>query len=221
MEKQSDHWEIQCQRLEAQCRHISQQNEDLITLNRELNHRLKNSLLAIQADVQLLIPNVNAEVQLELRGILGRIEAVYQLTQQLQKSGSSDRINLRVYLLALLENLRVHLDYSKENFNTQLEIPRDCTIPMGRANRMGMIIAELIFNAAKHTNQPDKQIQFTGKIAQEELLIGVLDNGPGISPITSEGFGLNIIKEIAEKQLQGMLKLTSKHSWLFTMPLHV
>lgn len=74
-------------------------------LLRELQHRVKNDLAAVQSIIRLRSKGASAEVRDELRIMSERIETLRLVQEQLYSREDVDRVALRPYVQQLLENL--------------------------------------------------------------------------------------------------------------------
>ncbi len=167
--------------------------EDLLVL--ELTHRLNNELASMAGLVSLTaVRSVNEEVKIALSGVLQRIYEIALIQRSLRVPATKRPIDGAKYLRELCRSIsRAKLQYRDIVF---LESPLklnafDCW-------RMGMIVSELINNAARHVfrDRGGKiQVEMTNRGTTMEC--SVADNGCGLTN-ADEGRGMKIIRSLAD-----------------------
>jgi two-component sensor histidine kinase len=82
---------------------------------------------------------------------------------------------------------------------------------------LALIVNELVSNALKHAFKEGKggKIDLSLRQESEELVLRVQDNGPGLpenfSMETHSHVGLDVVRILAERDLDGAFTLTSRH----------
>ena len=141
-----------------------------------------------------------------------RILAITLLHQQLYQQPELHAVRTRDYLPPLLENLRHSLSRTEQDIALSYELDA-CSLPVGTAITLGLIVSELVTNAYRHAF-PDGRAGVV-KIALErplegnEAVLAVSDNGVGMSETPSGGMGLGtrLIAGLTS-QLQGKQAIT-------------
>ena len=186
-------------------------------LMRELQHRVKNSLNIVASLVDLEEMNLADE---QARAIFAstrsRIESISAVYEQLYHSGGIDQINLRHYILSLVEGLsRSYISRSGAvAIETQLD---DTQFDLKRAMPLGIILNELVTNALKYAFPagcaPDGAqgvIRVTLSSSEGSINLRVADNGVGLDAAKEHriGTGLSLV-EMLTQQLKGKLAIES------------
>jgi len=163
-------------------------------LMREIHHRTKNNLQSVASLIKLQPISEDAK-----SAMTARIAAMSALHEQAYRSDQYSEVNLREYLLALIDSIR-RTGPDGIGFSTELadiEVDRDLAQPLG------LIVNEVVSNAVKHAfhGRDGGRISVDLRlIAQDraELVIG--DNGPGIAPTGNEtGMGSRLIRAFAQQ----------------------
>lgn len=200
-------------RLEAAKREVERElresNERLATMLREVDHRVANSLQLVSAFVHM---QANATTDEGARSALAdtqnRIEAVAAVHRHLYTAASAERVALDSYLSSLVTGMEASLGDARRCTGVALAaVPVE--IAADRAVSIGIIVAELISNAAKYAygdGQPGEvRVQLT--LADGEAEIRVEDDGcgmPGDGTAKGTGLGMRVIEAMA-RSLRGTL----------------
>lgn len=161
-------------------------------LMREIHHRIKNNLQSVASLIKL--QPISEEAKAEMSGRIAAMSAVHE---QAYRLGQFSDVNLRDYLLSLIDSIRKSSD-GTARIDTALapvRIDRDLAQPLG------LIVNEVISNAMKHAFN-DRQ---SGRIAVELSLIQpdrgelvIQDDGPGYEGEQSAtGMGSRLIRAFA------------------------
>ena len=84
-----------------------------------------------------------------------------------------------------------------------------------RATVLALIVNELVSNALKHAcrDAVEGELDLSLRQDSEELVLRVQDNGPGLPPDfsmdTHSHVGLDVVRTLAERDLNGSFTLTS------------
>lgn len=165
-------------------------------LVQELTHRFNNDLASMSGFVSLTAArSMNEEVKLALAGVLQRIHDMAMIQRALRMPPTDRLIDGAGYLGELCRSMSCaklqYLDIELVLLETPLEINAiDCW-------RMGMIVAELINNAAQHAfRDRGGKIQVVITSDGGRVECSVADNGRGFEA-SVEGQGTGIIRSIA------------------------
>lgn len=167
----------------------------------ELNHRITNEFASLIAIVsRAASASANDEVKRALRGVAQLLHQYAQVHHALRSPDHETIVNAEGYLSQLCRSMsRSKLDHM--NIDLVLAAP-PVLLESGRCWRLGMIVSELITNAARHAfaGRP-------GEIRVELVRAGafikctVCDNGSAPAQI-QPGRGLRIVEELT-KALDG------------------
>jgi len=181
------------------------------TLLKEIHHRVKNnlqivsSLLSIQAD--RIRDDFDRSLLLESQS---RVNAMAQVHEQLYRSSDLSSIPVKEYLTEMLGQLESA--WGQASHPPTFSIETDgLTLELERAVPLGLIVNELATNAYKYAfpGKDDGHLTVTvGRESQGEVLMRVLDNGPGFaegfSMEVSAGMGYTIVRALVG-QLSGTM----------------
>jgi two-component sensor histidine kinase len=163
-------------------------------LMREIHHRTKNNLQSVASLFKLQPISEEAKA-----AMTARIAAMSALHEQAYRSDQFSELELREYLLTLIEairkssaeGIRVDTDLAR------LEIDRDLAQPLG------LIVNEVISNAMKHAfagRSEGRIIVSLVRLAGDRAELTISDDGPGFTPTGAEsGMGSRLIRAFAQQ----------------------
>ncbi len=177
------------------------------TLNREIDHRVKNSLQAVSAYVSLeRSASASLETASALRGVQQQIGTVAALHELLAHGARGAQIALGSYLGEICTLLNTIVAKAIEVTGCFDEV--HCNVKV--ASLVGTILNELVANAAKHSfDEAGGRINIVGQLMHDGLYcLTVQDDGakpvePAM-PTKREGLGRTIIDQTV-RQLQGSI----------------
>jgi two-component sensor histidine kinase len=181
---------------------VELQFSDQLTLLHELNHRIGNEFASIVSIISLARRSGNEEVKAALTCVSDLIQKIVDVHRALQMPEQAACIDATAYLRKLCTSMsRSKLDHMK----TKLVL---AAAPLALLSddcwRLGMIVHELITNAAKHAFPHGG-----GEIRVELFRAGafvecrVLDSGSA-PPTVQAGRGLRLVKELAKTLAGGI-----------------
>lgn len=168
-------------------------------LLRELQHRVRNNLAAIQA---LLVLERHRAPQRPLSDALdvaiGRLRSMAALQDVLAPSSSAVAI-------APLADAIAHgvFDIFGAAGRARFVIEGDAVVSARTASSIAIILNELLTNALKHAAARTLRVRVTQ--ADERLAIEVEDDGSGMPDEPPGGSGLTIARAVARNELRGEL----------------
>lgn len=192
------------------------ENNELLSLEiknknvllRELYHRVKNNLQIVSGILSMQSRRIDDQMTKSIFDETNqRIKAMGMIHEKLYKSDDLEAVDMQVYVLDLVDNLK-HSFQTKdltfeivcENFKLKLE----------GAVPMGLIINELVTNSIKyafdetHVNKIISVKMYT--MPDSKFILEVYDNGKGSDlEIVSKGFGFKLIEALASYQLKGII----------------
>lgn len=180
------------------------------TLLKEVHHRVKNNMQVICSLLSLQRQSLTAPELIDVfNEAANRIHAMALIHETIYREESYARINaleylqrLTTYLTQAMVNHHVPIIYAIQA--DDIELPIEVAVPFG------LIVTEIITNAIKYAF-PDRSsgkidISLT-RLAGDQLQLRVSDNGvglaTGINPDRADSLGMQLIKDITERQLEG------------------
>jgi two-component sensor histidine kinase len=172
-------------------------------LLKEVNHRVKNSLQVVTAMLQLQAKSVDDPGLSErLNDASSRVNAVGRAYERLAYNADYENIELIEYVREIISDLEPTVVPCK----IQLEAPEEIQIAADRAILVGLIINELVSNAAKYAypDCPGGLIWVRLFQADENsFLVSVRDEGaglpPGFDPTTSGRLGAKLVIALSKQ----------------------
>ena len=184
--------------------------EEKELLLKELKHRVKNSLAIVSSLISMNMDRIaderDSRIFLEAVGRINSISAIYE---QLNSTGSLDRIDLDAYVRDLVGMLAetYTVDPEKIRFTRNIE---SMDLPLKVAAPLGLILNELITNAIKYAypGNADGEVRISVERSGGIATLRVTDDGPGLPqdfrPERADSLGLRIAFMLAE-QIGGRL----------------
>lgn len=187
-------------------RKLEKQNEENITLLKEIHHRVKNNLQIVVSLLRMQRSKIpTKETQEELDTAVKRVMAISLIHNKLYNSAELSNICFESYLQSLLDEIcSFHTDTREIDFDIKNEIEK---MDMNSMIPLGLIINELVTNSIKHAHSENEPVKIQLKF---ELVDGntvnmtYLDNGEWTED-SEKGIGLELIDSL-NNQLDGTLK---------------
>lgn len=166
----------------------------------ELNHRVKNNLTIVSG---MLTMQAKASADPEVRGQLlkavDRIQSIADLHASLYRSGGKDEVQVQRYLGELCERLSRTL---LEGRDVRLDLHAEpLMLPLDEAVQLGIIVNELVTNAAKHAYPETGAGVIWIRFGREEggLRLCVSDVGRGLAQDSASGLGMRLVRSLVER----------------------
>jgi two-component sensor histidine kinase len=195
-------------RLVERTQRAEQLAEERAMLVREVHHRVTNNLQMVGSLVQLQRQTADEAGRDVLAALSYRIGEIAALHEQLYRGRQPDRIDFAEYLRALCERLagvterKIVCDFGAAS----LAMPVDIAIPLG------LLVNELVTNAAKHGGASDEQIEVSLRRGPDGKThaLSVTDHGPGLPPGAeqSASLGMRLVDALA-RQLDAQVSFGS------------
>lgn len=175
------------------------------TLVQEVHHRVKNNLQVISSLVALQCSRVaSTEVRAALEDTSRRIQSIALVHQLLYASDELAHIDLADYLRSLSHMLQGSLGPDV----TIHCVGEPVFVTVERASPVGLVVNELMLNAAKHGRDEDGrcEIELHVRLVGSMVTICVCDRGPGFDPAGAErgSMGQTLIRALC-RQLRASL----------------
>ncbi|MDX2302341.1 MAG: histidine kinase dimerization/phosphoacceptor domain -containing protein [Microscillaceae bacterium] len=182
--------EVNTQKIKGDAQELKKKNTMIELLLRELNHRVKNSLLAITAMLKNELDRGNPEeLRNEVKSVVYRLNEIEKLHSKLTyNEKNEEKIPIREYFEEIVESLK-NLHILEHPVLIHLDIPL-VEISGGKAYFMGFILYELVTNSLKHSfrNVQDPRIDIILNMPQPNRYeLSIRDNGLGLHPDLFEG----------------------------------
>ncbi|NHN28133.1 sensor histidine kinase [Flavobacterium jejuense] len=152
---------------------LSSENEFLMS---EANHRINNNLQLIIILISDQIEKLKKSESKEIKKVLVKINSIATLHKHLYKSKNKKEINIQNYLKDI-ENSFSDL-FIENNINSNFSVSA-ISLKVDDTMYLGLMLTELYINSIKHAfkNQEDKQINFSIKLKDNEIMFKYMDNG--------------------------------------------
>ena len=179
-------------------------------LLKEMNHRVKNSLMIVSSVLHLQAKDIDdANLTLHLDEASHRVAAVAKAHDQLYHGSDIERMDIGKYIEAICKDLQASVSQSTIHTDVKYGIE----VSTDRAISSALIVNELITNAAKYAN-PDKSGGTiwvpVAPVGDDDFSISVRDEGVGLPPgfdlRKAKGLGMRIINSFSQ-QLNGTLSV--------------
>ncbi len=179
------------------------------TLFREVHHRVKNNLQIVNGLLELQ-KSAAPGVTRSLLTVQSRVASMSLLHEQLYRSGGLAAVDSTDYLDELVERVAVTLSTESLSIDVNRQID-SIVLPMDVAIPLGLIVNELMSNAAKHAFAGRSSGAITVGLARapsRKAVLSVEDNGVGFTepPRTSEGVGWQLVRSLSE-QIGGSVEI--------------
>jgi two-component sensor histidine kinase len=179
-------------------------------LLKEMNHRVKNSLMIVASMLQLQAKDIEGPTATaHLEEAAHRVAAVASAHDRLFQGSAIERLDLGKYI----EGVCKDLDASVPRCVIHMDAEDDIQLPTDRAISVALIVNELITNAVKYAypGRTDGRIHISVRAAAEgKVAVSVRDEGTGLPPdfdvARPKGLGMRIITSFAQ-QLGGTLDI--------------
>lgn len=194
-------------------------NDKYRLLLREVHHRVTNHLQMITAMLRLQTAQLaDGSARNDLATAIQRIHTLAELHGRLYRDEGFDGIDMAAYLGDVCDGLRGAVLPQRIDLQciaTPVKLTIDQAVPLG------LIVSELVTNAAKYAFPGDR----SGKVAVrleadgERAALSVADDGIGLPSAAAgpgSGLGLGMVKGLAQ-QIRGDLAIESGAGTVFTV----
>lgn len=185
-------------------------------LLREVHHRVKNNLQLIDSLLHFQTRRLaDGESRAILQDVRQRVRALGLVHQQLVHEQREGRLRIRPLIEELTDNLARSLGAAQRGMTITTRSD-DLEVDMEMAAPIGLIVTELVTNAAKHAfeeGQSEKRVEVAVRRQEGDLALEVRDNGarrPDPNFIQSSGTGVQIVRALVA-QLGGVIDAAHRH----------
>ena len=175
--------------------------ETRIELLQELNHRVRNSLQLVSTLLTLQSRGAAPEISEEFKIAANRVVAIGRVHDRLSSADPVGRVAFKAYAGSLCDEIAKSIFSGK--MGSQLICDSDdVEVTTDQATALGLVLNELITNAAKHSRGVPR-INVTFRKTGAEFHLAVSDEGAGLpagfDPAKSKGLGMRVIHSMVEK----------------------
>lgn len=185
-------------------------------LTRELHHRVKNNMQFIISLYRLkLSDTLSSEGVSKIGEAENSIKAMSRIHELLYAGDALDEIDTKAFFSALVQEF----EESSKSHLVKIDLKTQVDLSIDHAITCAIILNELITNALKYAFD-DKGGEITIILNKEKdgYVMRVNDNGKGYDPQTEhEGFGLMMIGQLVENELQGSLDVKRDGGMRYTI----
>lgn len=184
------------------------------TLLNELNHRTLNNLQMMLSIIRIKTRTTESqEVRRVLSECQNRLQSIAFIQERVFRLDSFRNIDTSLFLPSIIENIKTIHDHQDSILTIDIE---KISMQTKKASLCALIINELLTNVYKHAFSQDSTQEHRVSVSlrsidQDNLLFIVEDNGIGITDSSlennEEGIGVNLVKDMIEKQLHGSYKI--------------
>jgi len=190
---------------------------DKVLLNRELQHRIANSLQIIASVLMQSASRVGSdEARTHLHQAHSRVLSVAEVQRQLAATGA-DAVALRPYLTQLCASIAASMIPHPDRLAIRVEVD-DTEVPSDVSVSIGLIVTELVINALKHAFPDDRRgtitVDYAGNGDDDGWMLEVADDGVGMQPEggapPTAGLGTSIVEALV-RQRRAKLTMLAGH----------
>lgn len=178
-------------------------------LIKEVHHRVANSLQLVRTMLSLQARGASEGVRRELEVISGRIMSIAAVHRRLHNSSTGPNTDAATYLRALLADVGGLLETADGHRTLTVEVGTGTgetgeggtvEVPPEALTALGLIVTELVFNAAKHGQG---RITVAMRAVPTGIELVVSDEGPGFQDApargtSGSGLGMRLIRTLAK-----------------------
>tara|TARA_B100000959_G_scaffold287241_1_gene370403 strand:- start:5805 stop:7871 length:2067 start_codon:yes stop_codon:yes gene_type:complete len=183
-------------------------------LLREIHHRVKNNMQVISSLLNLQSKYVKNKENIEMfKESQNRIKSMSLVHEKLYESKDMASVNFKDYIQNLINDMfRIYnVDINKVTLQTSIEV---INLGIDTAIPCGLVINELLSNCFKHAFPKGKKGKIDvimQSVNMDEYELIVSDNGVSVpdklNVRNSKTFGLKLITDLVENQLEGTLEM--------------
>jgi PAS domain S-box-containing protein len=196
--------------------------EEKQALLRELQHRIKNTMVMITSMASLEAgASRDTGVKAALESIKDRINTLSNLYSLLYSSDKISELRLDTYLRSVAESLISAYTTAEKKFQIHLELEK-ILCNTKKASSLGLILNELLTNTLKYAypEGSDGMVFVSLHNTGADIELAVSDNGLGVGHgfdmTKTKGFGLKLATMLV-KQHRGTIEHTGNGTTVFTV----
>ncbi len=167
--------------LEDRTRQLEASLREKEVLLKEVNHRVKNNLQIVMSLLYLKASTAEEGAgKAALEDSQARVYAMALVHEELYRTGDFETVDLAAYAGRLADRI---LDTCCDEVEREYRLA-SLTLPLDTALPCGLILAELVMNAAKHAFRAGGGTRLTLAVFRDgaDAVVEVSDDGPGLPP---------------------------------------
>jgi PAS domain S-box-containing protein len=175
--------------------------ERQVQLFAELNHRVKNNFAVVSGFLRMQARGAaDPALREELMKAVNRVQGIADIHSSLYRSGRTKDIEFGDYVKDLCERLAQSL---LDNDRIRLDVNAEAAdLPLDSAIALGMIVNELVTNAAKHAYPPPSRGVISIRFMRDgsDYVLTIQDQGCGLATdpeARSKGLGMKLVPALA------------------------
>lgn len=191
-------------------RTLSERNQKIQVLNKEIHHRVKNSLQMLQSMLRVQSRALRDPEAIEaLSASQSRVQSLSMVHQELFNLNTLDTLDLGSYLPGLIRNFAAAFGLDEKAITIHIE---PLSVNVETASSLGLLINELLTNTHKYglPSSGPARIQIDLRRSGSHMLLTYRDNGPGFAdirpPESWSSLGMQIISSFTA-QLSGTMSI--------------
>ncbi len=197
------------------------------TLLQEIHHRVKNNMAVISSLLRLQSNKMNDEKLTEaLMDSRNRVQTMSIIHETLYQSDNLSSINMETYLSKLSRSVAQNYRINNK-VNQKIEAEDNILVGAKQASPLGLIVNELITNSFKHAfpDNREGEIKISLQKTEDQIELEYADDGIGIPEDfnwkNTKSMGLNLVKILAENQLDGSIDMENKNGTKFIIKFNI
>lgn len=203
--RHADYLESRVEQRTAELREAVLQRD---TMLQEIHHRVGNSLQLLASFVSLQQESARAQDQQILRETELRVHAIADVHATLYSQHQLSHLPLADYARDLIADMQIAY---RSEADIALESDLSCEAHIDFAISFGIILNELITNAAKHGATTNEQAHIKVRLSEQNsgLLLVVKDSGSGFGEEFAAGIGTEVVDQLV-RQNDGTIERRSE-----------
>ncbi len=181
-------------------RRSKKQQNKIVTLQKELHHRIENNLAIIDGFIEKSMEDVKDENVLDnLNELQSRVASINALHNLLHKDDDVTVVNLKLYIQALVDRVQ-------KIYNQKIQVNISCSpllnIDTQKSVHFGLIVNEFITNSFKYAFKDieNPALHISVRPTEQGWELTMHDNGPGFTDHNfKRGYGTRIMELLAQK----------------------
>ena len=186
---------------------------------REVHHRVKNNLQILSSLISMQLRALPEGAGRDaLEECQTRVQAIALVHEQLGVENDAS-VPFSQYARSLAESVFAATGLSPSQVSLALSIEDDVVLAVGKAVPCGLVLNELVTNAARHAFRDGRRGTIYVELERVEpggLRLVVADDGAGLEMGTRTRLGLRLVRMLAE-QLEARLEVESGRGTCFRL----
>jgi len=199
-------------------RELQRERNRLEFMNRLLRHNLLNSLNVVEARLEMLDGRVDFEVSSHLDTALGRTRETIDFVETIRKItkviGENDGVDQEFGPIDIQEAVETRVEHASDRHpEAEFDVADLPSVDVVADDLLSEVLDNVLVNAAQHNPHPDPTVWVDVTATDDEVVVSVADDGPGIPDEQKadifrreaktfddpgSGFGLYLVREIMD-----------------------